>query len=241
MSRNKPRKSVDSSRPILDIVVTTAGRFDMLKVCLETLNRFKERLNFKVFIIDNGSDPEERLQYDDLFRWSYDQNFSIKRLQQNAGFPSAANEGARMGSSPLIMFLSDDVILQDGAIESVLSRFSDNKVGIVGIKLIFPPDSVSPIRPAGKVQHVGLCLNIRGEPIHPLIGWSPSNPKTCITRDAWAVTGACLTVRREIFNKVNGFSTIYGKGTYEDVTLCLQARSLGYRSSMDANAIGFHY
>lgn len=241
MSRNKPRKSAEAKFATLDIVVTTAGRFDMLKRCLEALAKFRENINFNVFIIDNGSDPEERLQNDELFNWIRDQSFSIKRLQQNVGFPHAANEGARMGSAPLIMFLSDDVILQEGAIDTILGRFSDSTIGIVGIKLIFPPDSTSPIRPAGKVQHIGLALNIRGVPIHPLIGWDPSNPKTCISRDAWAVTGACLTVRRELFNKVNGFNSIYGKGTFEDVTLCLQVRSLGFRIVMDANAVGFHY
>lgn len=241
MRRHKPRKTSESRPAGLDIVVTTAGRFDLLKKCLETLSGFKKKTNFNVFIVDNGSDPEERLQNDDLFRWSYDQNFLLKRLQQNVGFPYAANEGARMGSAPLLMFLSDDVILQDGAIESILDRFSDSTVGVVGIKLLFPPDSISSMRPAGRVQHVGLALNIRGEPIHPLIGWGPLNPKTRISRDAWAVTGACLTVRRELFNKVNGFHLMYGKGTFEDVTLCLQIKALGYRIVMDANATGFHY
>lgn len=240
MSRNKPRTS-SPEKAVLDIIVTTAGRFDMLKLCLEKLDSFKQNLNFNVYLVDNASNSDERLQNEELFMWVHDKGFHTKRLQQNVGFPGAANEGARMGSSPLIMFLSDDVILDTGAIEKILGQFADTKVGIVGIKLLFPDNSTSPARPAGKVQHIGLCLNIRGEPIHPLIGWSPTHPKTCISREVFAVTGACFTIRREIFQRLGGFNMIYGRGTFEDLTLCLQTKALGYKIVVNTDAIGHHY
>lgn len=90
MSRHKPRPVAEKS--VLDIVVTTAGRFDMLKLCLETLASFKDKVNFNTYIVDNASNPDERLQNEELFIWAHEQNFQVKRLQQNIGFPGAANE-----------------------------------------------------------------------------------------------------------------------------------------------------
>lgn len=233
------------AKPLLDIVVVTGGRFDMLKTCLDTVSRFAEKVPLNLWLIDNASDAEERLANDEMFiqeyNWANSAQRWYKRLTQSQGYPSSNNEGARMGSAPLIMFLNDDVELLSGTIEQVISDFNDPKVGIVGIKLMFPENSTSPIRPAGKVQHVGLALNVRGEPIHPLVGWSKENPKTCITRDVWAVTGACLTVRRELFNKIGGFDDIYGEGTYEDLELCLRTRQLGFRIICDTKALGYHY
>jgi GT2 family glycosyltransferase len=165
----------------------------------------------------------------------------VKRLQQNVGFPMAANEVARMGASNLILFISDDVELWEGTLQRMIDDMNDKTVGIVGTKNLFPITSTSPSRPAGTVQHIGLAMNIRGEIIHPLVGWSSDNPRCNQTRDVFATTGACFLIRRELFNRAGGFDTVYGRGTYEDVTLCLQIRQLGSRIIVDTNAVTYHY
>lgn len=216
----------------VDVVVTTAGRFDCLKTCLEALDKQTD----SIYIIDNASDPEQRIANQSLF-----DGRQSKRLQQNIGFPAAANEGARMGSAPLILFCSDDVVLHDGTLEKMVRRMDETTIGVCGAKLLFPPTSTSPIRPAGKVQHVGLAVNIRGEIIHPLVGWSPDNPKTCISRDVFAVTGALFVIRRSLFSKVGGFDLRYGKGTFEDCHLSCAVRQMGFRVFIDTEATAFHY
>lgn len=244
-NRNNTKRLAESR---MDVVVTTAGRFDMLEKCLVAVYREAQTVPINLYIIDIASPAEERIDNGHLFEYHAENDpnagineFKSKRLQTNVGFPAGANEGARMGRSPLIMFLSDDVELQEGVFEKVWKDFDDTGIGIVGIKLLFPLTSTSPIRPAGKVQHVGLSLNIRAEPYHPLLGWSPGHPKTCVSRDAWAVTGACFTIRRSLFSKAGGFDLAYGKGTFEDVNLCLQVRQMGSRIYIDASAVGYHY
>jgi GT2 family glycosyltransferase len=242
MTRNKPRDS--SKNALLDVVVTFAARFDLLKVCLDAVYREAQTIPLNLYIIDNGSNAEERIANQSLFEERENSqvvNFESKRLQQNVGFPASANEGARIGKAPLIMFLSDDVELNEGTIGKVVKRLDDPQIGIVGIKLMFPKNSTAQGRPAGKVQHIGMCLNIRGEPQHPLVGWSPDNPKTCISREVWAVTGACLTVRRSLFEKVGMFDMVYGLGTFEDLSLCMAVRQLGSKVFIDTDATGYHY
>lgn len=242
--RNKPRhpKPEVTFKPLLDVVITTAGRFDLLENCLDAVLASQDPPLYSIRLVDNGSESEERIANSKLFDPDeYEIDFQSRRLKDNRGFPAAANEGAGMGSAPIIMFLSDDVVLQPDVLHKVFDAFADPQIGIVGIKLLFPEESIEPGRPAGKVQHVGLCLNIRGEPIHPLVGWSANHPKTCITRDPWAVTGACFTIRRELFDKAGKFDLDYGKGTYEDVSLCLRARQLGSRIRLLADAIGYHH
>lgn len=229
-----PRNRKHSVKPVVDVVVTTMGRFDMLKDCLEALDN--QEIESNIFIIDIASDPEERIANQEVF-----EGRSTKRIQQNVGFPRAANEGARMGSAPLIIFVSDDVILQEGTLEKMVRTMDDATIGICGAKLIFPLTSTHPNRPAGKVQHVGLALNIRGDIVHPLVGWSVDNPKCCVSRDVFATTGACYMIRRDLFNKVGGFGQEYGIGTFEDADLCLKIRSLGHRVYLNAEAKAFHY
>lgn len=232
MSKRNRKHSVSQAQ--VDVIVTTAGRFDCLRDCLVALD--KQETPHNTIIVDNASDAEQRISNQALF-----DGRNSKRFQQNIGFPRAANEGARMGSAPLILFLSDDVVLQDGVLEKMARRMDDQSIGICGAKLLFPPTSTSPVRPAGKVQHVGLCLNIRGDIIHPLVGWSPDNPKTCNSREVLATTGACFMIRRNLFTKAGGFDPVFGVGTYEDVDLSFKVRSMGFRVFVDVDVQAYHY
>jgi GT2 family glycosyltransferase len=214
----------------VDVVVTTAGRFDMLRECLASLDK---QIPHNAYIVDIATEPKE---WKDIF-----EGRNVKHIQQNVGFPRGANEGARMGSAPLILFIGDDVTLFEGTLEKMVRRMDDPTLGICGAKLLFPLNSTSPIRPAGKVQHVGLSLNVRGEVIHPLVGWSADHPKTSEPRDVFGVTGACFMIRRSLFNKAGGFDPVFGLGTFEDADLCLKVRQMGFRIYMDAHAKAYHY
>jgi len=245
MSRN--RHKLQDKKAVIDIVVTFAGRFDMLEKCLDRLYEEAQTIPLSIYIMDIDSPSEERIQNDELFRYQEDKDvnknvidFKTKRFTTNVGYPMGANEGVRMGKAPLVMILNDDVELQSGAISEVVQTFVDETVGIVGLKLIFP-NTARPNYPAGKIQHVGLALNIRGEPTHPLVGWSPSNSRTQVSRDVWAVTGACLTIRRDLFNKVGGFDLVYGRGTFEDADICLKVRQQGKRVYLNSRTYGVHY
>jgi len=233
MSRNRKHRAI-SEKPQVDVVVVTGGRWDFLKQCLEALE--KQTISVNVILLDNASDPEERIQNNLLF-----DGVTSKRLQQLLGFPAANNEAVRMGTAPLVLFLNDDCILTENAIEKMIETMKDETIGVCGAKLTFPTSSTNANRPAGKVQHVGMALNIRGDVIHPLVGWSADNPKCCISRDVFSVTGACLMTRRALFNQIGGFDNSYGAGTYEDVQFCLQIKSLGKRVYVNLEARGEHY
>jgi len=247
MSKNR-KHSTASTKALLDVCILEAGRFDMLSKCLDALYREAQTTPLNIYILDNGSDIQDRRNNEALLTYQPEKDpahnvvkFQIKRSEQNTGFPVGSNTVARMGSAPLIMFIGDDVELQEGAIAQVLQDMNDPTVGVVGIKLLFPPTSTDKNRPAGKVQHVGMAINVRGEPIHPLVGWSADNPKCNVSRDVWAVTGACFTVRRNVFNKLGGFDPVYGLGTHEDLDFCMKTRQAGLRVYFDAKAVGYHY
>lgn len=227
--------------PLVDICVLTAGRFDFLEKCLNSIQRELESVNFvcNVYLLDNGSSAEERIIHNDLMSKSF--ITLCKRLNPMVGFPKGANTLIDMGKAPLVLFITDDVALEEGTLDKLVRRMDDPTIGICGLKLLFPKDSIGSGRPAGKVQHVGHALNIRGEIIHPLVGWNPDNPKTNISRDVFSITGATFMVRRNAFEKAHGFDEDYGHGTYEDVSLCLTLRQLGYRIYIDTECLAEHY
>ena len=235
MSKRSRKNNQSQFKELLSIIIPVHGRFDLLEQCLSALPEAAGDITYKVILIDNSSPKEEA----DPFYAKLPNAFAVIRNKTNVGFPKACNQGARKSLSPLLFFLNSDVILKPGAISNMVKVLDDPNVGIVGAKLIFPHGTQS--GPEGKVQHVGLATDIRGDWIHLFIGWNPDNAKVRRVRDVLAVTGAALMTRRSIYSQVGGFDEVYGMGTYEDVEYCMKVRLTGKNIIVEQSAVGEHW
>ena len=230
------------TKTLLDVVIVCGGRFDMLEKCLKAVYE-NAAFPISVCVVDNGSDKEKRNTNIHLFQPPDNPNirFETKRLENSEGYPRTHNEGAKLLSSPIICFMDDDIQIVPGFFEEIIKIMGDRNIGVCGAKLLFPEDSTNPHRPGGKVQHIGLALDVTANAVHPLVGWSPDNSKTRKSRETLAVTGALLVIRRDIFRDCGGFDTIYGHGYWEDLDLCLKVRQKGYKILVDCNLTAYHY
>jgi GT2 family glycosyltransferase len=224
---------------LVSVIIPVYRRFDLLQKCLESIPGAFGDISYEVIIVDNGSPADEaRFFYDD---WK---QHRVIRNKENMGFPKACNKGANQAKSPLLFFLNSDVILDKGSGDLLVRAMDDPGVGICGMKLVFPEEDSTKkglMGPAGKIQHIGLSTSIRGDMVHHLIGWSADNPRVNKVRDVYAVTGAALMVRRNLFRDLGRFFEGYGLGTFEDIDLCLAARDLGYNVIVEPKAKGVHY
>ena len=117
-----------------------------------------------------------------------------------------------------------------GSGDLLVRAMDDPKVGVVGMKLMFPESDDTKkglMGPANSIQHVGLSTTIHGDFAHHFIGWNKDNPRVNRVRDVYAVTGAALMTRRKLFFSLGRFFEGYGKGTWEDVDYSLAVRDLG--------------
>jgi len=226
-----------SIRTLVDIVIPTAGRFDLLTRCLEAIPAAAKDITYTTIIVDNASPKEEA----DKFYVHFPPPVKVIRNKQNFGYPKGCNQGANRGYSPLIFVLTDDVILDPLAITNAVRAIDDPSVGIVGLKLVFPKDTSAEEDEPRKIQHIGLMSNIRGEIVHAFIGWNENHPKINAMHEVLAVTGAAFITRRSLWNKIGGFNEIYGTGYFEDVDYCMSLRELGYNIIVEPNAVGTHF
>jgi GT2 family glycosyltransferase len=234
------KKHTKTQQALVDVAILTAGQIPpaLFETCLRTACEEAAPLGGKVHVFRNSVPEESRIAYDEILK-KYPVSVTVSR--EDKGFPYGANRAIRSGMAPLVLFLSDDVILDTGTLDKLVRRMDDPSIGLCGLKLIFPVDSPDPGRPAGKVQHVGHGIDIRGEIVHPLIGWNPANPRCNVSRDVVSVTGAAFMVRRKIFNLAGGFFEGFGLGYFEDVDLCLEIRRLGHRIFIDTEATAIHH
>lgn len=240
--QNKTQKKVVPVSTGIDIVIPVYGRFDLLEKCLNSIPDSTTR-PYRVILVDNSSPDKDMAK---KFYATYSNKYHQLLINhENRGFPFACNRGAKSGNNPYIFFLNSDVILSPGSLDRLVSELDkDHRIGIAGMMLLFPDYAEglrADTRPAGKVQHVGLEMNQKGNFIHMYVGWSADNPKVLARRDSYAVTGAALLVRRELFMKAGMFDLAYGLGTWEDVDLCVSIRDMGYNIVVVPEAQAVHY
>jgi len=226
---------------LLDICILTSGCVDLFEKCIDAVLTQHKSVSSRIHVMINCPPDDTVSKYNEVIKKLPSSARVDRRTGAMLGFPAAANRLMKQGLSPLILFVSDDVILHPNCIDTLIKRMDDPTIGLCGLKLLFPDTSTEPGRPAGKVQHVGHIMNIRGEIEHIFIGWDAVHPKTCISRECFSVTGASFIVRRNLFMKAHGFYEGYGAGTFEDVDLAITIRNLGSKIFIDADATAYHY
>ena len=207
--KNRRSKFVIS---LVDIIIPAFDMSAMLINCLKSIPDAAGDIIYNIIIVDNGSKAEEIKAYREFGKAQFGDKLHIIEMHRNTGFPHACNRGASFGYSPLLFFLNDDVILYPNSIDKLVRYMDEPKTGAVGMKLIFPKDSNDPRRPAGKVQHVGMSTNIKGDFIHNFVGWSPDNPRVLAVKESYAITGAAMMTRKILFKQVHGFDEQFGMG-----------------------------
>ncbi len=153
------------------------------------------------------------------------------RVRYSGSFDFAAmnNLGAKSAKGEVILFLNDDVLpLDPGWLDAMVAQAQRPEAGVVGALLLYPD---------GSIQHAGIALGLMGYTGHPGRGTLDGGfwPWALATRSVSAVTGACLAIRRELFEKLRGFDSRFPVN-FNDVDLCLRAREAGYEVILEAAA-----
>ena len=149
----------------------------------------------------------------------------VEHDQLRAGFAETCNAGAARTTADILVFLNDDTVVQTGWLDCLVG--ATESAAIAGSALFYPD---------GQIQHSGVFLrrDVQGRlEAYNRRTASPSGPVP-------AVTGACLAIRRDVWDDLGGFDESYRNG-YEDVDLCLRARQDGHEVAFAAESQVVHF
>ena len=98
--------------------------------------------------------------------------------------------------------------------------------------------------PNRRVQHGGVLLGIGGMCDHMNRGLHASRPgyagRAQLAQELSAVTGACLLIRRSVFERMGGLDESF-PGSFSDIDLCLRVRELGLKVVFTPAATLLHH
>jgi len=205
-------------KPKVSIIIPTKNNYRILKRCISSIEKKTNYKNKEIIIVDNSStDNATKKYYSSL-------SYPIINYSENFNFSKMNNLAVASSSGQLLLFLNDDTqVLDSFWLDELVSIAMQDDVGIVGPKLIFSDNTI---------QHAGVVFLKTGSGFHPLMRQleysSGYHNILNSTRDYSAVTGACLMIKKEIFDKVGNFDNSFDV-YYGDADLCLQVVKMGYR------------
>lgn len=181
----------------------------------------------------------------------------MERNQTNLGFVANSNRGAELATGKYILFLNSDTEVLPGWLDPAVELLeSSPKIGVVGLKLVYPPmlipqrtvvnvngssEVVTTQQEIVTIQSCGGLYDVNRMPYHRYLQWDASDPRVNVTEKVAWTTGAALLTKRELFNQVGGFDPEYGRGYFDDPDYCEAVKSLGYEVWYCPQSCVIHY
>jgi GT2 family glycosyltransferase len=234
----QPRVSQDlpvfaDAGPTAAIIIPTRDGLKHLRPCIESI---MEKTSYdlalvEIIVVDNNSADPETLDY--LAELAARPRVSVVPYPRPFNFAMINNIGAEAAASEILVFLNNDTVVSDPAWLSKLVAYADQPgVGMVGAKLLFPD---------GTIQHGGCVAGASlGTVQHLLSNALPNDvANTDRTREISLLTGACVAVRRRVFQRIGGFDPIL-RITWNDAKACLECLAAGLRNIYIADPLMIH-
>lgn len=225
-------------RTRVDIIVATYNASGFMKKCFTALRR-NTKWPCSVIIADDCSDEDALREYLTSLRAS--RQATVLFSDTRRGFAGNNNWAVAQTCAPYICLLNEDTEPQYLWLTYMMELMrSDPKIGIVGAKLLYSAEKDGRAV-AGTIQHLGVARYPDGAPYHPYRGLRADCKYAQEIREVNAVTGACMLVRRKLWNELGGFDERYSMGQFEDCDFCWRARDKGWRIMVHPKAVLFHY
>ena len=212
-----------AAEPSVTIIIPTRDRRDLLARCMDGLLGATDYRNFEVLVVDNLScEPATEQLYRKL---ATDPRVRVLRYAQPFNFSRINNWAAEQAGGEILLFLNNDTeVIDRDWLRHLAANATRPEVGAVGAKLLYPD---------GRVQHGGVILGMGGTAAHFHLRRRAEDAgyfgRARLQQNLSAVTAACLTMRRAIFEEIGGFDAANLPVAFNDVDLCLRIRERGYR------------
>lgn len=213
--------------PLVSIVICSRNP-RLLGRCLRGLVRKSAGARYELIVVHHLGEDNARMR--SLITGA---GAACTEFEGAFNFSAMNNLGTKNARGEILLFLNDDVTpLVSGWLASLAAQVQRPSVAIAGARLLYP---------SGLLQHAGVAVGIGDGCGHPgrFTHGSPHFPWLKMARDVSAVTGACLAIRREVFDQLGGFDPELPVN-YNDVDLCLRARQAGYRVMYEPAALLRH-
>lgn len=221
--------------PLISIIIPNKDHTDDLKRCIDSIEEKSTYKNYEYIIVENNSTEEKTFQFYKDLEFS---NPKVKIVYWDGPFNYSAinNYGIQYAKGEYYLLLNNDTeIINEDCIEELLGYCIRKDVGAVGARLYYDDDTI---------QHAGVVIGFGGIAGHCFVqqprGYTGYCHRIICAQNYSAVTAACMLVKKEAFEAVNGLSEELAVA-FNDIDFCMKLKQAGYLIVYNPYAELYHY
>lgn len=223
-----------NTTPKVSIIIPNKDNAEDLARCVKSILYKSTYRNFEIIIVENSSSEENTFKlYDELKKWN-----NIKLIEWNKPFnySTVNNYAVNFSTGEVLLFVNNDTeIINADWIERMIEHAIRKEVGVVGAKLYYPDKTI---------QHAGIILGVGNITDHSHKHFTQESNgyfgRLKIVQNISAVTGACLMIRKDVFEELEGFDERFILA-FNDTDLCMRLREKGYLILFTSYAELYHH
>lgn len=220
--------------PLVSIIIPNKDEKESLKKCIDSIIEKSTYSNYEIIVVENNSVSDEIFDY----YKEIEKLEKVKVITWKEGFNYSAinNFAFKHTKGEFVVLLNNDIeIITSNWIEEMLMYTQRKDVGITGVKLYYPDDSI---------QHAGVIIGLNSVAGHSHGRFDRVDDgyagRLKVVQNLSAVTAACLMIKRSIFKEINGLDEKYPVA-FNDVDFCLRVRQKGYLIIFNPFIEMYHY
>ena len=233
LSTYRIRYAVEGN-PLISIIIPNCEHKDDLKRCIDSIKAKSTYKNYEIIVVENNSKSEEIFSY--YKELKKDKKIRVVRRKGIFNFSAICNYGVRYAKGKHILLLNNDTeVIAPDWMQEMLMYSQRSDVGCVGAKLYYPDHTI---------QHAGVGIGLLGLAAHyhrhvdgNELGYMG---RLSYAQNLSAVTGACMMIRRSVFDEVKGYNEDL-EVAFNDIDFCMKVRRAGYLIVFTPFAELYHY
>ena len=222
---------------LVSILIPSCDHAKDLRTCVDSIYAKTTYPHFEIIVIENNSKEEETFRTYERLERQHPDSFRVVRWE-GTGFNYSAlnNFGARFAQGEYLLLLNNDTeVITPRWLEEMVMFAQQERIGCVGAKLLYPDDTI---------QHAGLGFGYLTLAAHMHKNFPVANPgymgRLIYAHDVYGVTGACLMIRRALYEEVGGLDESFAVA-FNDVDFCVRVHKAGYQNLFTPFAMLYHY
>ncbi len=209
--------------PLISIIIANKDHVSDLKPCIDSILEKSTYENFEIIVVENNSTEKATFDYYDELKEN--EKVRVVKFEGEFNYSAINNLGALSAKGDYLLLLNNDTrVITVNWMEELLMYAQRKDVGAVGGKLYYADKTI---------QHAGVVLGLGAHRTagHSHYGQHRDNlgymGRLCYAQNVSAVTGACLLVKKALFEEAGGLDETFAV-SLNDVDFCLKLREKGY-------------
>lgn len=219
--------SYDTCQKKVSIIIPFKDQPKNTEKCILSILNNTEYTNYEIILVNNNSYEDETCDFINKFK--NHEKIKLVNYADEFNYSKLNNYATKFATGDVFIFMNNNLeVISNEWLNLFIGDAIQKDVGVVGAKLYYSNKFI---------EHNGIVIGLNGLAGY-LFNGEPDDAIPNIfkkfKRNVSAVTGQCMAIEKEVFDKIGGFEELF-ENVGADIEICLRLLNKGYRNVINPN------